>query len=90
MGMIRRQNRKYGSQTSLRNRWAGRSEYGSVFDGDAGWQSLRVPDGDLFRWDDRSTYVKAPPFFDGVSLQPAPLKDIAGARALNFRIVWPV
>ncbi|HXD89608.1 MAG TPA: hypothetical protein VNU00_01020, partial [Candidatus Binataceae bacterium] len=59
-----------------------RNEYGSVFDGDAGWQSLQIPDGDLFRWDDQSTYVKAPPFFDGVGLQPALLKDLTGLRAL--------
>jgi aconitate hydratase len=59
-----------------------REEYGSVFDGDERWQGLKIPEGDLFRWDDRSTYVKAPPFFDGVGPNPAPVKDIAGARAL--------
>ncbi len=59
-----------------------RGEYGSVFDGDIGWQSLQIPDGDLFRWDNQSTYVKAPPFFDGVGLHPAPLKDLTGLRAL--------
>jgi aconitate hydratase len=59
-----------------------RNEYGRVFDGDERWQGLKVPAGDLFRWDDKSTYVKAPPFFDGVGPNPAPVKDIAGARAL--------
>ena len=59
-----------------------RNEYGSVFDGDNRWQGLQIPEGDLFKWDDQSTYVKAPPFFDGVGLQPAPLKNITRARAL--------
>ncbi len=59
-----------------------RTEYGSVFDGDSRWRGLNIPEGDRFRWDDQSTYVKAPPFFDGVGLQPLPLKNITGARAL--------
>jgi aconitate hydratase len=59
-----------------------REEYGGVFDGDARWQGLPVPAGDLFAWDAKSTYVKAPPFFDGITPQPAPVQDLRGARAL--------
>jgi aconitate hydratase len=58
------------------------TEYGRVFDGDSRWQGLRVPDGELFRWDDNSSYVKAPPFFDGMALTPPPFGDISGARVL--------
>jgi aconitate hydratase len=59
-----------------------RDEYSQVFQGDEHWQSLKVPGGDLFQWDDASTYVKAPPFFDGVGPHPQPLKDVNGARVL--------
>jgi len=59
-----------------------RAEYGRVFEGDEHWQALQVPEGDLFRWDEASTYVKAPPFLDGVGPQPQPVKDIANARVL--------
>jgi aconitate hydratase len=59
-----------------------RDEYGHVFEGDERWQQLKVPGGDLFQWDERSTYVKAPPFFEGVGPNPLPVKDIAGARVL--------
>jgi aconitate hydratase len=59
-----------------------RDEYGSVFEGDSRWQGLQVPAGDLFRWDEDSSYVKPPPFFDGVAREPAPVRDIQGARVL--------
>jgi aconitate hydratase len=59
-----------------------REQYADVFRGDERWRSLDVPAGDRFAWDEQSTYVRNPPFFDGVTLQPAPLADIAGARAL--------
>ena len=59
-----------------------RDEYGHVFEGDERWQQLKVPGGDLFQWDERSTYVKAPPFFEGVGPNPLPVKNIAGARVL--------
>ncbi len=59
-----------------------REEYGRVFDGDQRWQGLPVPAGDLFAWDAGSTYVKAPPFFDGMTPEPAPIKDLSGARVL--------
>jgi aconitate hydratase len=57
-------------------------EYGAVFQGDARWQSLKVPVGDIYAWDQRSTYIKNPPFFEKISKSPAPLTDIRGARAL--------
>ncbi|MCC7242687.1 MAG: aconitate hydratase AcnA [Acidobacteria bacterium] len=59
-----------------------RTQYASVFDGDARWQQLPVPTGDRFAWDEASTYVRRPPFLEQLSMTPAPLADIAGARAL--------
>ncbi len=59
-----------------------KSEYGQVFDGDARWKSLAVPEGNLFRWEKDSSYVKAPPFFDGVTAKVGEFSDISGARAL--------
>src|SRR5207253_89886 len=56
--------------------------YRSVYDGDIRWQSLVVPTGDLFAWDDKSTYVKDPPFFAATALTPEPVTDLAGARVL--------
>jgi aconitate hydratase len=58
-----------------------RRSYAKVFDGDERWLSLEVPSGDRFAWGE-STYVRRPPFFDAMTIEPAPLKDIAGARAL--------
>ena len=57
-------------------------EYGKVFDGDERWRSLPVPEGDLYAWDPRSTYIKLPPFFDNMPRTPAPLEDVLGARVL--------
>jgi aconitate hydratase len=59
-----------------------REQYADVFSGDDRWRSLAVPKGDRFAWEPASTYIRNPPFFDGLTLQPAPLADIAGARAL--------
>jgi len=53
-----------------------------VFDGDANWQTLDVPGGDRFAWDDASTYVRHAPYFQGMPAQPEPVQDIAGARVL--------
>jgi aconitate hydratase len=58
------------------------SKYATVFDGDARWRSLPSPTGERFAWDDNSTYIRNPPFFEGFTLEPAPPADIAGARAL--------
>jgi aconitate hydratase len=59
-----------------------REQYADVFSGDERWRSLGVPSGNRFAWEPDSTYIRHPPFFDGVTLQPAPLGDINGARAL--------
>ena len=59
-----------------------RKQYGAVFDGDAQWQALDVPAGSRFAWDGDSTYVRNPPFFTGLAPEPAPLRDIGGARVL--------
>ena len=59
-----------------------RKQYANVFRGDDQWRALPVPEGDLFAWDEASTYVRRPTFFDGIKPQPAPLSDIAGARVL--------
>jgi aconitate hydratase len=57
-------------------------QYAGVFDGDARWQSLPTPTGDTFAWDAKSTYVRKPPYFDGMTMNPAPVSDISGARVL--------
>jgi aconitate hydratase len=57
-------------------------DYADVFAGDDRWRSLAVPAGDIFEWDPDSTYVRRPPYFDGMSRDPAPVTDIAGARVL--------
>jgi aconitate hydratase len=57
-------------------------EYASVFDGDERWRSLPTPEGDTFTWDEKSTYVKKPPYFDGMSMTPEKIQDVSGARVL--------
>jgi aconitate hydratase len=59
-----------------------RTAYGEVFDGDDMWRSLPVPPGGDYEWSDTSTYVRRPPYFDGLPDEPAPLADVEGARAL--------
>ena len=59
-----------------------RKSYGSVFSGDANWQSIKAPTGKRYTWDEKSTYVKNPPYFDGMTMTPGALSDINGARAL--------
>jgi aconitate hydratase len=59
-----------------------RERYGAVFDGDENWKELAVPAGKRFAWDPASTYVRKPPFFDGLPPVPLPLTDISGARVL--------
>jgi aconitate hydratase len=59
-----------------------KTQYANVFDGDDNWRSLPVPEGDLYAWDANSTYVKNPPFFDGMTLTPPGVKPIRDARAL--------
>jgi aconitate hydratase len=59
-----------------------RKSYADVFSGDARWQGLPVPAGNRFQWDDASTYIRKPTFLDGMTMTPAPPRDIAGARVL--------
>jgi aconitate hydratase len=59
-----------------------RKQYASVFEGDVRWQQLPVPAGDRFLWEGASTYVRKPPFLEGLSMTPAPLTDLRDARAL--------
>jgi aconitate hydratase len=56
--------------------------YSDVFAGDERWQAIPVPAGDSFTWDPQSTYVRKPPYFEGMEREPKPLTDIAGARVL--------
>ncbi|MHB1820314.1 MAG: aconitase family protein, partial [Streptosporangiaceae bacterium] len=57
-------------------------DYADVFAGDDRWRGLDVPAGDIFAWDDASTYVRRPPYFDGMGAEPDPVTDIHGARVL--------
>jgi aconitate hydratase len=59
-----------------------KKDYATVFDGDHRWKSLDTPTGKTFEWDAKSTYVRKPPYFDGMPAQPKPVTDIAGARVL--------
>jgi aconitate hydratase len=56
--------------------------YGQVFDGDEEWKKLSVPSGDLYAWDSESTYVKHPPYFEGMGREPAAIADLKDARVL--------
>jgi aconitate hydratase len=56
--------------------------YAHVLEGDDEWRSLAVPTGDTYVWDDASTYIRRPSYFDALGPEPTPLKDLAGARAL--------
>jgi aconitate hydratase len=60
-----------------------RDKYADVFSGDDTWRSLEVPTGDQFAWDPFSTYVRKPPYFDGMTLEIAEPQDVRGARALG-------
>ncbi len=59
-----------------------RKSYGEVFDGDERWNGLEVPTGDRFAWDEDSTYVRQPPYFEGLPPEPTPVEDVEGARVL--------
>ncbi|MEV5911613.1 aconitate hydratase AcnA [Streptomyces sp. WAC 01325] len=56
--------------------------YSDVFAGDAQWQALSIPTGNTFEWDAESTYVRKPPYFEGMTMETTPVSDIAGARVL--------
>jgi aconitate hydratase len=59
-----------------------RKEYATVTDGDASWQGLSFPTGDVYQWEPDSTYIRKAPYFDGMTMTPAPVTDITGARVL--------
>ena len=59
-----------------------KKDYATVFDGDHRWKSLDTPTGKTFEWDTQSTYVRKPPYFDGMPANPEPVTDISGARVL--------
>jgi aconitate hydratase len=59
-----------------------RKEYATVSDGDASWQGLSFPTGDVYQWEPDSTYIRQAPYFDGMKSKPAPVTDIVGARVL--------
>ncbi|HEX7076820.1 MAG TPA: aconitate hydratase AcnA [Candidatus Eisenbacteria bacterium] len=61
-----------------------RKTYADVYTGDEAWRTLPIPEGDRYVWVDESTYVKRPPYFDGMGLAPAPVTDVRGARVLAF------
>ncbi len=58
------------------------ADYADVFAGDDRWRSLPTPEGDTFEWDADSTYVRKPPYFEGMGAEPAPVADVTGARVL--------
>ena len=60
-----------------------RKSYGEVFDGDERWNGLEVPTGERFAWDDASTYVRQPPYFEGLPPEPTPVEDV------EARACWP-
>jgi aconitate hydratase len=57
-------------------------DYADVFAGDEAWQQLPTPEGDIFEWDESSTYVRKPPYFEGMGAEPSPVTDVSGARVL--------
>jgi aconitate hydratase len=57
-------------------------EYAQAFDGDSNWQTMPVPTGDTYEWDDRSTYIKKPPYFDNMVDPATSIRDLAGLRVL--------
>ena len=59
-----------------------RKEYADVFTGDDHWRALPIPEGDLYSWDSKSTYIKNPPYFEGMPKKPGSLSDLHGLRAL--------
>jgi aconitate hydratase len=59
-----------------------RTTYADVLDGDARWRGLKVPAGDTYAWDAKSTYIQNPPYFEGMTMQPKPVAAIQGARVL--------
>ena len=61
-----------------------KEKYASVFDGDANWRKVKIPAGGVYAWDIGSTYVRNPPYFEGLTKEPKPVKDIVNARILGL------
>jgi aconitate hydratase len=59
-----------------------RSEYEKAFDGDANWQTLPIPTGNIYVWDEKSTYIKKPPYFENMVDPTSPIADLTGMRVL--------
>ena len=59
-----------------------RTEYAAVFDGDATWQAIKVPESKVYEWSDKSTYIQHPPFFEGMGREPDPIEDVKNASIL--------
>jgi aconitate hydratase len=59
-----------------------KKSYAGVYTGDENWNAISVPEGKIYAWDEQSTYVKNPPYFEGMTMKPAAVSDIRGARAL--------
>jgi len=59
-----------------------RKSYANVFTGDANWQDIKIPLGKIYAWEEKSTYVRNPPYFDGMTMTPRPVTDVTGARCL--------
>jgi len=60
-----------------------KQNYADVFKGDARWNQIDSPDGELYAWDEASTYIKSPPYFEGMTMQVGDIEDVAGARVLG-------
>jgi aconitate hydratase len=61
-----------------------RNSYAGVFEGDERWRAIKIPAGNVYEWDEKSTYVKNPPYFEGMTMTPAPVGDIINARVLGL------
>ena len=59
-------------------------KYSDVFKGDENWQKISIPVGETYAWDDRSTYVQNPPYFEGMAMEPEPITDIVSARVMGL------
>ena len=59
-----------------------RKSYANVFTGEANWQSIKIPLGKIYAWEEESTYVRNPPYFEGMTMTPRPVTDVTGARCL--------
>ena len=81
-GRARRRSSRWSTTASRRQMFT--AGYADVFAGDDNWRSMPTPDSQMFTWDPTSTYVRRPPYFDGMPRQPQPVRDITGARVLAY------